>query len=117
MAPTDKEIGFQLDLGIAVRRLYQYHYPEITIPIANLIEGAPQELKDLLFAYFRSIDLLPEPDGYRLDGAPAYRLESIANKVGMLLADAEFVLDRINSERESLGFKPVLPAEQFHPKQ
>jgi hypothetical protein len=67
------------------------------------IELAPKELIDEFCDMAREMGLMPEADGYLDDGSPMYRLDDIAERLGVSPAEAEEAMHRMLTEREALG--------------
>lgn len=111
---TDQAIAFHAELGIALRRLYAFDMPEITMPMVMAVELAPADLKEAIFKKLRLIGVIPDPDGYLEDGTPAYRLESIAKRLAIPLEEARGMLNRINDERNAMGLKPIRTPDLIH---
>ena len=66
------------------------------------------------------LDLLPLFDGYLDDGSPMYRLEDIAERLGVSPAEAEEAMHKMLAEREALGLSNagiVTDAARIHRKQ
>jgi hypothetical protein len=48
-------------------------------------------------------DLMPDADGYLDDGTPMFRLEDVAEQLGVSLEEAEEAMRKMLAEREALG--------------
>jgi hypothetical protein len=78
-------------------------HPDTLRAMILVIELAPKELKDEMTDMAREMGLLPEVHGYLEDGSPMFRLEDIAERLGVSLAEAEEAMHRMLAEREALG--------------
>ena len=68
----------------------------------------------------REMGLMPEAYGYLDDGSPMYRLEDIAERLGVSPAEAEEAMHKMLAEREALGLSNagiVTDAARIHRKQ
>lgn len=64
---------------------------------------APQWFKDDIEAMSDEMDLLPQASGYLDDGSPVFSLESIAEKFGISIEQAEKDLHEMMAMRQELG--------------
>lgn len=81
---------------------------------------APKALQDEFLDMTRKMGLLPETCGYLEDGSPMVRLEDVAERLGISLAQAEEAMRKILAEREALGLSNaglVTDAAWIHRKQ
>ena len=78
-------------------------HPDTMRAMMLAMELAPDELKDEMADMAREMGLMPEADGYLDDGSPMYRLEDVAKRLGVSLAEAEEAMHKMLAEREALG--------------
>ncbi len=78
-------------------------HPDTKRAMMLAMELAPKELIDKFGDMAREMGLIPEVGGYLDDGSPMYRLEDIAERLGVSPADAEEAMHKMLSEREALG--------------
>jgi hypothetical protein len=81
--------------------------------LALVVDLAPDDLKAFLTVKMRDLELIPDADGYLEDGTPVYRLESIAQKMGMIESDAQssvqaFMADRVSMGLDTMAIDPAL---------
>jgi hypothetical protein len=79
------------------------NHPDTMRAMMLAMELAPKELIDEFGEMVREMGLMPEADGYLDDGLPMFRLDDIADRLGVSPADAEEAMQKMLSERESLG--------------
>ncbi|MCM8600056.1 MAG: hypothetical protein NFW04_15600 [Candidatus Accumulibacter sp.] len=95
-------------------------HPDTMRAMMLAMELAPKELIDEFGDMARELDLLPEADGYVEDGTPMYRLEDIAERLGVSPAEVEEAMHKMLAEREALGLSNagiVTDASLIHRKQ
>jgi AraC-like DNA-binding protein len=73
-----------------------------------VMEHAPDEFLDLAHDVAKEMDLIPAATGYLEDGTAMYRLDDIAEKLGMSIDEAEQAMRDIQAERKAAGL-PELP--------
>lgn len=78
-------------------------HPDTLRAMMLALDLAPQELKDEMTAKARELGLIPEARGYLDDGTPMFRLEDVAERLGLSPAEAEDALREMMNERRSLG--------------
>jgi hypothetical protein len=78
-------------------------HPDTMREMLLVMELAPDELKDEMADMAREMGLMPEADGYLEDGSPMFRLDDIAERLGVSPAEAEEAMHRMLAEREALG--------------
>ena len=78
-------------------------HPESMRAMVLAIELAPEELKNKMADVAREMGLMPEANGYLDDGSPIFRLEDIAARLGMSIAEAEEAMHKMFTDREALG--------------
>lgn len=95
-------------------------HPESMRAMVRAIELAPEELKNEMADMAREMGLMPEADGYLDDGSPMFRLEDIAARLGVPIAEAEEAMHKMLADREALGLSNagvVTDAALIHRKQ
>jgi hypothetical protein len=104
MAALDMHHSMQITMGL--------DHPLTQRAFALVMELAPAELKTLMADKAREMGLMPEALGYLDDGSPVYRLESIAQKLGMTEAEAQESVQAFMADRVALGLdmKVIDPA-------
>lgn len=70
-------------------------HPETMRAMMLAMELAPKELIDEFGDMAREMGLMPEADGYLDDGSPMYRLEDIAERLGVSPAEAEEAMHKM----------------------
>ena len=78
-------------------------HPDTMRAMMLAMELAPDELKDEMADMAREMCLMPEADGYLEDGSPVFRLEDIAERLGVSPEEAEEAMHKMLTEREALG--------------
>ena len=63
----------------------------------------PEHIKAVMDAKAKELNLLPPVSGYTDDGEPMYRLEDIAQHLGMSFEDAEQQLLQMMDNRQQVG--------------
>ena len=95
-------------------------HPDTLRAMMLAMELAPKELIDEFGDMAREMGLMPEADGYLDDGSPMFRLEDIATRLGMSIAEAEEAMHKMLADREALGLSNagvVTDAALIHRKQ
>ncbi|MBK9312626.1 MAG: hypothetical protein IPN12_18305 [Rhodocyclaceae bacterium] len=98
-------------------------HPDTMRAMMLAMELAPKELIDEFGDMAREMGLMPEADGYLMtvhDGSPMFRLEDIAERLGVSPAEAEEAMHKMLAEREALGLSNagiVTDAARIHRKQ
>lgn len=77
-----------------------------------VMELAPTELKMRMTDKARELGLLPEAHGYLADGTPCFRLEAVAERLGMSEAEAQSSVQAFMADRAAMGLDttPIDPA-------
>jgi hypothetical protein len=78
-------------------------HPDTLRAMMLAMEMAPKQLKDEFDVMAQAMGLMPEADGYLEDGTPVYRLEDVAERLGLSPAEAEEAMHKMLAEREALG--------------
>jgi hypothetical protein len=84
------------------------------------LERAPPHIRNEISAMAHEMGLMPEADGYLEDGSPMFRLEDIAERLGVSPTEAEEAMHKMFAEREALGLSNacvVTDAALIHRKQ
>lgn len=83
--------------------LHGHEHPLVATALMLAHELAPPTFKDLMHAQAQAMGLIPEAGGYLDDGTPVYRLEDIAQRLGVSqqVAQAEFAA--MQRQRDALG--------------
>lgn len=68
-----------------------------------VMHHAPKEVMDIIANGAAEFGIKPDSCGYAEDGSAMYRLEDIAEKLGVSLEEAQAQLDEMLAEMESLG--------------
>lgn len=64
---------------------------------------APEHIKNEMSAKAKELNLLPPVSGYTDDGEAMYRLEDVANHLGVSIEDTEQTLLRMMDNRQQVG--------------
>jgi hypothetical protein len=67
------------------------------------IDLAPPEIQEQLTTNAKELGLIPKQPWGHVDGEPVYRLEDIANTLGISMEEAQQALESMLKEREELG--------------
>jgi len=107
------EFDMAIDRLLSMRATMGQDHPLTQRAFALVMELAPAELKTLMADKAREMGLMPEALGYLDDGSPVYRLESIAQKLGMTEAEAQesvqaFMVDRVALGLDTKAIDPAL---------
>ncbi len=95
-------------------------HPDTMRAMMLAMELAPKELIDEFGDMAREMGLMPEATGYLDDGSPMFRLDDIAERLGVSPAEAEEAMHKMLAEREALGLSNagiVTDAALIHRKQ
>jgi hypothetical protein len=93
-------------------------HPETGKALAQAMEIAPEGLKQRMHDMAVEMDLIPAiPDGYTDDGQPVYRLDGIADRLGISLEEAEGAATAMAADRAAMGLptEAISPDASFHP--
>lgn len=112
------EFNMAVDRMMAMRATYGEDHPLTQRAYALVMELAPPALKTTMADKAREMGLIPEAHGYLADGSPVYRLEAIAEKLGMSAGEAQESVQAFMADRAALGLDttPIDPA-QVHIRQ
>ena len=114
------EFSTAMSACLRLRETLGENHPDTKAAMMLAIELAPKELIDEFGDMAREMGLMPEADGYLDDGSPMYRLEDIAERLGVSPAEAEEAMHKMLAEREALGLSNagiVTDAARIHRKQ
>jgi hypothetical protein len=78
-------------------------HPDTLRAMILSMELAPPHIHAWMGEKARELDLMPEADGYLDDGSPMFRLDDIAERLGVSPAEAEEAMHKMLAEREALG--------------
>lgn len=78
-------------------------HPETRRAMLMVMHHAPQSFLDVLSKGMEEFGLKPDTYGYSEDGKPVFRLEDIAEKLGVSEAEARSHLDDMMEEMADLG--------------
>lgn len=95
-------------------------HPDTMRAMMLAMELAPPHIHAMMGEKARELDLMPEADGYLEDGTPMYRLEDVAERLGVSPAEAEEAMHKMLAEREALGLSNdgiVKDAARIHRRQ
>lgn len=76
---------------------------EARILFIEAMQYAPASFIEIAQQKAVEMDLMPEASGYLENGAPVFRLEDVAAKIGVTVEEAETELMRINEKRKEMG--------------
>lgn len=109
---TTPEFMSALDRHHAMSATLGKDHPLTQRAFTLVMELAPAELKTLMTEKARELGLIPEAHGYLADGSPVYRLEAIAERLGMTEAEAQESVQAFMADRIALGLDatPIDPA-------
>jgi len=118
MTTTTPEFNMAVDRLMAMRATLGTDHPLTQRALTLVMELAPPELQTVMADKAREMGLMPEAHGYLDDGSPVYRLEAIAEKLGMSEDDAQASVQAFMVDRAALGLDttPIDPA-QVHIRQ
>jgi hypothetical protein len=80
-------------------------HPDTRRAMMLAMELAPEELIDEIGDMAREMGLMPEAYGYLDDGSPMYRLEDIAERLGVSPSEADEAMHKMIADREALGLR------------
>jgi hypothetical protein len=95
-------------------------HPDTMRAMMLAMELAPPHIHAMMGEKARELDLMPEADGYLDDGSPMYRLDDIAERLGVPLEEAAEAMHTMLAEREALGLSNdgiVKDAARIHRRQ
>lgn len=95
LAAVDRHLRLVESLGM--------DHPDTQRAMMVSMELAPPHIHAMMGDMARDMGLIPEADGYLADGTPLYRLEDIAERLGIPPDEAEAALQSMLAEREGLG--------------
>jgi hypothetical protein len=109
---TTPEFLAAVDMHHAMRTTMGEDHPLTQRALTLVMELAPDELKTLMADKAREMGLMPEAHGYLDDGSPVYRLESIAEKMGVSADEVQDSVQAFMADRAALGLDttPIDPA-------
>lgn len=93
-------------------------HPETGRALAHAMELAPESFKQNVHDMAVEMGLMPAtPDGYTDDGQPVYRLDGIADRLGISLEEAEGAAAAMAADRAAMGLptEAISPDASFHP--
>lgn len=108
------------DLFLRLADTLGMDHPDTERAMLLVMALAPQELKNQMTEKLREMGLLPEAFGYLEDGTPLYRLEDVAERLGLSPENAEVALQATLAEREASDLSNagvVNDAARIHRKQ
>jgi hypothetical protein len=97
----------------AMRQTLGREHPLTQRAFTLVLSLAPPEVTALLVDGAREMGLMPDhADGYLEDGSPVYRLEAVAERLGMSEAQAQESVQAFLADRVALGLDvtPIDPA-------
>lgn len=95
MAAISKHLRLVEELGM--------DHPDTMRQMLLVMEVAPPAFVDEIHGMAKEMGLIPEASDYLEDGTPLYRLEDIAERLGVPPKEAEESLLRMLADREDLG--------------
>lgn len=109
---TTPEFMVALDMHHSMRTTMGEDHPLTQRAFTLVMELAPDELKTLMAEKAREMGLMPEAHGYLDDGSPVYRLESIAEKLGVSADEVQDSVQAFMADWAALGLDttPIDPA-------
>ena len=111
MNPTP-EFMAAVDRHQAMRATLGEDHPLTQRALTLVMELASPELQTVMTDKAREMGLIPEAHGYLDDGSPVYRLEAIAEKLGLTEAEAQASVQAFMADRMAMGLDtmPIDPA-------
>lgn len=108
----DIEFDMAVDRLMSLRATLGEDHPLTRRAFTLVTELAPPALKSLMADKARELGLMPSAHGYLDDGSPVYRLESIAEKMGLTEEEARASVRAFMADRAALGLDtaPIDPA-------
>jgi len=82
---------------------YGEHHPITEQALILTMHYTPEHIKAEMHQKAKELNLLPPVSGYTDDGEPMYRLDDIAQHLGMSLEDAEQHLLQMMDNRQKVG--------------
>jgi len=109
---TTPEFTAAVEMHHAMSTTMGTDHPLTQRALTLVMELAPDELKTLMADKAREMGLIPEAHGYLDDGTPCYRLEAIAEKLGLTEAEAQASVQAFMADRMAMGLDtmPIDPA-------
>ena len=95
LAAVDRHLHLAETLGM--------DHPDTMRAMLLSMDLAPPHIHAEMGNKARGLGLIPEADAYLADGTPMYRLEDIAERLGIPPDEAEAALQSMLAEREALG--------------
>jgi hypothetical protein len=95
-------------------------HPDTLRALMVSMELAPHHIHVMMSEKARQLDLIPDATGYLEDGTPLYRLEDIAERLGVSPEEVEESMHQIRSDRETMGLSNTgiaMDAALIHRKQ
>ncbi len=102
-----------LERHAAMRQTLGREHPLTQRAFTLVLHLAPPEVTALLVDGARDMGLIPErADGYLEDGSPVYRLESVAERLGLTESQAQESVQAFMADRVALGLDvtPIDPS-------
>lgn len=87
----------------AMAKKYGENHPTTTEAFLTALNYAPEHIKAKIDAKAKELNLLPDPSQYTADGEPIYKLEDIAQHLGMSYEEAERLLFDVMNNRQKAG--------------
>ena len=100
---VDPEFFKAFDHYKAMLDQYGEHHPITEQAFMLTLHYTPEHIKAVMDAKAKELNLLPPVSGYTDDGEPMYRLEDIAQHLGMSFEDAEQQLLQMMDNRQQVG--------------
>lgn len=92
-----------METVVQLSGLHGHEHPLVATALMLAQEVAPPSFKAMMQAQAQAMGLIPDADGYLDDGTPVYRLEDIAQRVGLSPQDAQTQFEAMQRERDALG--------------
>ena len=100
---VDPEFFKAFDHYKAMLDQYGEHHPITEQAFMLTLHYTPEHIKAVMDAKAKELNLLPPVSGYTHDGEPMYRLEDIAQHLGMSFEEAEQNLLQMMDNRQQVG--------------
>jgi hypothetical protein len=88
-------------------RLGEEH-PQTHLAMERVISLAPKHVQDAMLQMGAKMGLIPQAGAYLADGTPVYRLEDVAEKMGLSMDAARAFITRFDDERAAAGLSSGL---------
>lgn len=93
-------------------------HPQSHLAMERVISLAPKHVQDAMLQMGTKLGLIPQAGAYLADGTPVYRLEDVAEKMGLAMDEARAFITRFDDERAAAGLSSgLINPQHIHRKQ